>query len=225
MTVAVFHALSLRASLARTLAILLAMGLTAASPAVPVIDAISPADGLLAGGETVQVLGSGFDRSPTLLLNGTPAPGYSTLSQTEIVFQAPAFSGDPQLEVSVFNGDTSNTVYYNYNGQPTIDGIAAAGDFAAGHIFTVQGSNLDPVSGLILFNGIPAQLLIRSLDVYQGVLPQGFTPGAPVEVLYVSQAFGLSAPVGTVAYIPEPAALGTLVAGLAVIAGRRRLPA
>jgi hypothetical protein len=109
----------------------------------PVISSVAPAQGLVSGGQTVTVTGSGFTAGMTATIGGhavTP----SGVSATSFTFVTPAgAAGLAQVQVTTVVSASALTAAddYAYEGLPVISAvIPSAGPVTGGQVVTVTGS-------------------------------------------------------------------------------------
>ncbi|MFR9749749.1 IPT/TIG domain-containing protein [Nocardia sp. 004] len=83
----------------------------------PVLTSIDPSSGPPAGGNTVQIIGSGFSGAGPLTVRfGTAATTFTILSDTQINAIAPPGTGTVDITVAALLDGTSNALPYTYGG-------------------------------------------------------------------------------------------------------------
>jgi hypothetical protein len=154
-------------------------GLTAADDYtygdLPVISSVSPAGGVVSGGQTVTVTGSGFTTGMTATIGGhavTP----SGVSATSFTFVNPAeVAGLVQVQVTTLIGASALTAAddYTYESLPVISAVTpSAGPVTGGQVVTVTGSGF--VAGMtVTIGGTPVTI--------SGVRSSSFTFVTPLE--------------------------------------------
>jgi IPT/TIG domain len=110
---------------------------------LPVISAVTPAGGLVSGGQTETVTGSGFTPGMTATIGGTTVTP-SGVSATSFTFTAPAeVAGVVQVQVTTLIGTSalSPADAYTYLTLPVISAVTpSAGPVSGGQVVTVTGS-------------------------------------------------------------------------------------
>jgi hypothetical protein len=109
---------------------------------VPVVSSISPSYGLIGGGTSVTITGTGFTSTAIVKFGGTSA-GYTFNSSTQITAITPVGSGIVDITVTTMGGTSaisSNDRFY-YVTTPSVTGISpASGPVAGGKIVTIKGT-------------------------------------------------------------------------------------
>ncbi|MFR9752052.1 IPT/TIG domain-containing protein [Nocardia sp. 004] len=83
----------------------------------PVLTSIDPSSGPPAGGNTVQIVGSGFSGvGPLTVRFGTTATTFTIVSDTQIDAIAPPGTGTVEVTVAALLNGTSNALLYTYGG-------------------------------------------------------------------------------------------------------------
>ncbi|MER5363551.1 IPT/TIG domain-containing protein [Streptomyces sp. NPDC002785] len=159
-------------------------------PLGPLLLAVLPNSGPVAGGNTVQLLGLGLSGATSVLFGATPATIVSqdVLGLT-LTLVAPAHAaGAVPVTVTTSSG-TSNSVSYTYVGTPTpapptaTSIIPASGPVAGATPFVITGTNLNGAT--VTVNGVPATVLGSDPTgiLLFGIIPAGSTAGnVPVVV-------------------------------------------
>ncbi|MEE1806405.1 MULTISPECIES: IPT/TIG domain-containing protein [Streptomyces] len=160
-------------------------------PFGPLLLAVLPNSGPVAGGNTVQLLGVGLSGATSVLFGTTPATIVSQdvlgLTAT-IVVPANAAAGTVPVTITT-GGGTSNSVSYTYvdpstPAPPTATSITpASGPVAGGIPFVIAGTNLN--GGTVTVNGVPATVLGSDPTgiLLFGIIPAGTAAGnVPVVV-------------------------------------------
>jgi hypothetical protein len=99
-------------------------GYTYVPPGAPLIDRIEPADGPIAGGQTVTVLGEGFTAHTVVTIDGEPATDVRVLSPRALTAVTPAHDSGPVTVVLSNEAGSSATRQYTYlaNAAPCLGG-------------------------------------------------------------------------------------------------------
>lgn len=114
--------------------------------ASPVVNAVSPTSGTVAGGNTVTILGANFSSGAIVLFGSKNATSVTIDSSTQIRAVAPSNpAGSVDLEVRNPNGKSGkrNGAYaYTAIPAPTVSGVSpTTGLTTGGQVVTVNGSN------------------------------------------------------------------------------------
>ncbi len=108
---------------------------------VPTITSINPSQGPPAGGTSVDVVGTNFDGTTSVMFGATPATSFTINSPTSITAIAPAGSGTQPVTV-VTPGGTSNSEPYTYVVGPSITSLSPGSSPTWGGVLvTINGSN------------------------------------------------------------------------------------
>lgn len=107
---------------------------TYSSASVPVVSGITPSSGTTAGGTTITITGSGFTGATAVTIGGTPAAGFTLVSDTEITATTPVGSA-ATVDVTVTTAGG-------------ISAISTADQFTYGE-FLVAGFSASPLSGTV----------------------------------------------------------------------------
>ncbi|MEV7683923.1 IPT/TIG domain-containing protein [Streptomyces sp. NPDC088341] len=164
-------------------------------PFGPLLLAVLPNSGPVAGGNTVQLFGLGLGGATSVLFGTTPATIVSqdVLGLTVTVVVPAHAAGVVPVTVTTSSG-TSNAVSYSYVGvappvPPTATSIVpVSGPAAGGTPFVITGTNL--TGATVTFNGVPATVLgsdPAGLVVF-GLAPAGAAGNVPVVVTTASGA-------------------------------------
>jgi hypothetical protein len=85
-------------------------------PAVPVVAALSPTSGPIAGGTSVTATGTGFTGATGVSVGGVPATQLSAITDTSITFVVPAsVAGPAGVVVTGPNGSSDNKTVFTYS--------------------------------------------------------------------------------------------------------------
>jgi CubicO group peptidase (beta-lactamase class C family) len=124
------------------------------TPPQPVIDALTPPRGPVAGGQQVTITGSGFTGATGVRFSTTvPASAFTVVSDTEITATSPTFAGPGFVNVFVDapggTSATSNATLYQILGVPTITAVTPnSGSAAGGSTVQLTGTNLQWLDGV-----------------------------------------------------------------------------
>ena len=117
----------------------------------PTVTSVSNAFGLVTGGTTVSIKGTGFTSGATVQFGSTPAESVTVLSSTSLSVVTPP--GSPGLvDVTVTTSDGTSPVVngdrFTYVALPTVTGISpAAGPTAGGNTVTITGTGFQNIFG------------------------------------------------------------------------------
>jgi hypothetical protein len=130
------------------------------------IQALSPIAGALAGGNTLTLLGAGFQNGATVTVGGTTCSGVSIINSTSLTCILPAHvAGSVNVIITNLNLQTGPIISaYTYEAAPTISSVIAnAGSINGGTTITITGSGF--LSGAsVTFGGILCTLpIVNSL--------------------------------------------------------------
>ncbi|MCX4734403.1 IPT/TIG domain-containing protein [Streptomyces sp. NBC_01363] len=159
-------------------------------PFGPLLLAVLPNSGPVAGGNTVHLLGAGLSGATSVLFGTTPATivTQDVLGLTVTVL-VPAHAASTVPVTVTTSGGTSNPVPYTYAtpstpAPPTATSIIpASGPVAGGTPFVITGTNLN--GGTVTVNGVPATVVGSDPTgiLLFGIIPAGATAGnVPVVV-------------------------------------------
>ncbi|MFB8774877.1 IPT/TIG domain-containing protein [Streptomyces broussonetiae] len=146
----------------------------------PVLTALAPSTGGTAGGNSVVVTGSGLFPASEVRF-GALSAGFSVVSDTELVAQAPPGSGQVQVTVTT-PGGTSNPLAYAYVGAPTLSGLSPSSGPAAGiTVVTLTGSGLAGTAD-VTADGVPVAFTVLSDTQVTAMIPAGPVGGVAIRV-------------------------------------------
>jgi hypothetical protein len=160
----------------------------------PVVSAVAPAAGPIAGGNVVAISGSTFSSVTAVTFDGVPATSVSVTSPTTLTATAPAHAaGSGDVEVTTLYGGTSAAAPadgYTYVAPPVISAVTPdEGPADGGTAVTVTGSGFTAAVS-VDFSGSPGtDVVVASPTQLTVVSPPG-TAG-PAEVR-VTTEFGTS---------------------------------
>ncbi|MEV7471829.1 IPT/TIG domain-containing protein [Streptomyces kronopolitis] len=157
----------------------------------PVLTAVAPLSGPLAGGNTVTLSGSSLVGATAVRFGSTAATSFTVVSDTQITAVVPAgVAGPVQVTVTTVGG-TSNPVTYTYLTPPVITALAPTqGPTTGGSTITLNGSNFSQATAVFL-GAQPVSFTLVSDTHLVADVPAG-APG-PVNVTVVGPG-GTSAP-------------------------------
>ena len=105
--------------------------------AAPVVGNLTPSDGPLAGGETVDITGTGFTGARSVRFGSTPATSFTVRSDSLITATAPADSATGTVSVTVttpggISAAGGSAVAFTYQPLPAVFGVSPATATTAG---------------------------------------------------------------------------------------------
>ena len=176
---------------------------------LPAISGVAPTGGLVTGGQTVTVTGSGFQTGMTATIGGV-AVTPTVLSGTTFTFVTPAeAAGTVQVQVTTPEGSSLLTPNddFTYGSQPVVDSVTpSAGPASGGQTVTVEGSGF--TAGMSVTIGGKSVSLSGVTATSFRFLTPGETPGyAQVQVTTVAGVSSLTADAGYIfsalgSYVP-----------------------
>ena len=185
----------------------------------PTVTSINfPAFGLVTGGTTVTVTGTGFTNGATVQFGSTPATSVTVVSSTSLNAVSPP--GSPGVvDVTVTTPDGTSPVVngdkFTYIALPTITGVSpAAGPAAGGNTVTITGTGFQNIFGFpgvttVDFGSIPApSFTVNSDTSITATVPAGSAGTVDVtELSWLGPTTATSA-ADQYTYLPVPALTG-----------------
>ena len=176
----------------------------------PVISALFPSQGPVAGGTPVEIHGTGFKQGLTVLLGGGVVPQVAFISPEQVnLVTAPGAAG--KVALTVLNPDGLGATMPNafeYLAEsanpPVLVGISpSTGPQAGGTPVTISGESFAP-DGQLYVGGKPLlnQAFINS-SVITGIVPKGAAAGK-ADLLYVGSDGQFAKISGAYVYTPGP---------------------
>jgi hypothetical protein len=162
--------------------------------AVPTVASVSPSAGVLAGGTTVTISGSGFTGNSTVAFGGSAAASVTADSGTTITAVSPADASAGTVDVTVTTpGGTSATgaadefTYLSPSSAPeslpTVTSISPdVGPTTGDTLVTIDGSNLSSVTSVSIGSTAASGFMIESPTEITFVTPPGPAGSATVAV-------------------------------------------
>ena len=146
---------------------IIALSVSCSAPA-PTIMGLSQAAGPTAGGNTVNITGSGFTGASAVKFGAQDAMGYVVVNDTQIAATAPANGpGTYNVTVTSANGTstTSSWTQYTYVAAPTVTAVSpTAGPTGGGTTVVITGTGFSaaPGTGAVKFGAASATYTINS---------------------------------------------------------------
>jgi hypothetical protein len=123
---------------------------------LPAVQAVTPAGGLLAGGTTVTIAGSGLSGAASVTFGSLPAASFSVDSASEITATTPPGAGTVFVQVTTNRGVSAANASAEFDYTPTISGVSPdSGPATGGTEVVVNGSGFTNATG-VAFGGVPA---------------------------------------------------------------------
>ncbi|GAB6900663.1 beta strand repeat-containing protein [Kineosporia succinea] len=175
--------------------------------AAPVVNAVQPGAGPLAGGTTVTITGTGFADVAAVTFGTTPATGFTVDSPTQITAVAPGHVADT-VDVTVTTpGGTSATSIadrFTYLAAPSVGTVSpASGPVGGGATVTITGTGFSATTS-VTFDGQAATVGAITPTQLTVTTPAGSGPG-PVLVRVITAGGSDS---GLYTYRSAPAVTG-----------------
>ena len=192
--------------------------------AITTVTSISPTTGLVAGGNTVTVTGTGFTGATAVNFGSTPGTGLTVNSDTQITITSPAHAvGTVDVSVVTPGGTSAISVadQFTYTAVPTVTIVApTTGRVAGGDIVTVTGTaftgatavNFGSTPGTGLTVVSPTQITITSPAHATGIVDVTVTTASGTSAISAADQFGYAPSVVS----PAPNA-GSVTGGTTVI--------
>lgn len=171
----------------------------------PFVTSIQPAEGPVAGGNTVTVQGTGFTGATAVDFGATPATSFTVNSDTEIVATVPAHTaGTVDVRVAGSGGASPGSVgsQYTYLDVPVVSSLTpGAGPTTGGTSVAITGTGFSP-GATVTFGGANATA-VQWVSTSQLVVT---SPARPIgiEDVVVTTAGGSSAAGVTFEYVARP---------------------
>lgn len=184
----------------------------------PLVTAISPVTGPVAGGGSMTITGTGFSSSPTVTIGGNTAT-VSSFTSTQIVVTIPAGVAG-QRDVVVTVGGTSYTAIggYLYTGSPSITSVSPnAGPQAGGQTVTITGTGYLAGTTSVLVDGVAGVITGTTANTVTFVTPAGAT-ATSVNVT-LSALGGNATLAGGYTYLPAPMATNVVPSSGSTLGG------
>jgi hypothetical protein len=165
---------------------------TAIAPPAPVVTAVNPSNGALAGGDAVTVSGSGFTEATQVNFGVMSGLNFDVASDTQLTVTSPAATASGPVDVTVTTpGGTSATSpadQFTYQGAtapavPVVTGVNPSnGALAGGDTVTVTGTGLLNASGVTFGPAGGGSNLNVAGDTQLTVTSPAATASGPVDV-------------------------------------------
>ncbi|MFE6677912.1 IPT/TIG domain-containing protein [Streptomyces sp. NPDC057729] len=150
----------------------------------PVLSGVAPAQGPLAGGNSVTLSGTGFTGATSAHFGVNAASSFTVVSPTQLTASAPTGGPGPvAVTVTTPAGTSTQPVSYYYLGAPVLNAISAAsGQVAGGNSVTLTGTNLLQATAVRFGATAATTYTIVSATEIRVVVPPGAAGTVPVTV-------------------------------------------
>lgn len=184
---------------------------------VPVVDAITPSVGGVAGGTVISITGTGFQQGADVELAGTPCIGITVVDDTEITCTTPPHSaGFVVATVTNPDGKFTTSRLFAYRITPIVSSVSPTGGNTLGNTtITVTGSGFSIGASVTVGGVLCSGVDVRSSSQLTCITGAHAASVAP-ETITVTNNTGLSgsSTVGLYTYRPAPT-----VASMDVVSG------
>nr|WP_269330251.1 IPT/TIG domain-containing protein [Kineosporia babensis] len=145
--------------------------------AAPSVGGVTPDDGVLGGGTSVTLTGSGFTGATQVNFGTVPATSFTVDSATQITATSPGMSMPGTFDVTVegpYGTSATNTnAQFTYAGPPTVTGISPTrGALAGGTEVTITGTGFT-AGTTVTFDGVAATVRFVSATQVVATTPAG----------------------------------------------------
>ncbi|GAA2301943.1 hypothetical protein Scani_25300 [Streptomyces caniferus] len=137
----------------------------------PVVLAVSPSSGPVAGGATVTLTGRGLDTATSVAFGATNVTP-TVVSDSELTVVSPAHAaGVVSLAVTAQGGTDTTSDPFRFVGPPTATGFSPlTGLPAGGTLVGITGTDLSTTTG-VTFGGVPATFAVLSATQVAAIAP------------------------------------------------------
>ena len=180
---------------------------------VPTLSAVTPNSGTSLGGNTVTLIGTGFQNdnpgTNTITFDGTPATNVIVASDTAMTCDVPVGTAGSAIDVIVSNANGSATLTggYTYHAVPTLAAVTPnSGTSSGGNNVTLTGTGFqddNPGTNTVTFDGAAATNVIVVSDTSITCDVPAGTAGATIDVI-VSNTNGSATLTGGYTYYALP---------------------
>ncbi|MFE7046630.1 IPT/TIG domain-containing protein [Streptomyces atratus] len=152
--------------------------------AAPVLGSVTPAQGPLAGGNTVNLSGTGFTGATSVHFGVNAASSFTVASPTQLTASVPTGGPGPvAVTVTTPGGTSTQPVSYYYLAAPVLDAVSAgSGQVAGGNSVTLTGTNLLQATAVRFGATAATTFTIVSATEIRAVVPPGAIGTVPVTV-------------------------------------------
>lgn len=152
--------------------------------AAPVLDSVAPAQGPLAGQNTVTLSGTGFTGTTSVRFGANAAISFTFVSATQLTAVVPTGGPGPvAVTVTTPGGTSTQAVSYYYLGAPVLNSVApGSGQVSGNNAVTLTGSNLLQASTVRFGPTTAAPSAIVSATEVRATVPPGVSGTVPVSI-------------------------------------------
>ncbi|WP_327369634.1 IPT/TIG domain-containing protein [Streptomyces sp. NBC_01217] len=153
--------------------------------AAPVLGSVTPAQGPVAGGNSVTLSGTGFTGTTSVRFGVNEATSFTFVSATQLTADVPtAGPGPVAVTVTAPGGTSGQAVPYYYIGAPLLTGVVAgSGPVGGNNAVTLTGVNLLQVTAVRFGVTAASTYNILSATEIRVVVPAGVAGTVPVTVI------------------------------------------
>ncbi|MFF2405516.1 IPT/TIG domain-containing protein [Streptomyces sp. NPDC058092] len=159
-------------------------GIPYAYVAVPVLGSVAPAQGSLAGGNSVTLSGTGFTGTTSVHFGVNAATAFTFVSANQLTAVVPGGGPGPvAVTVTTPGGTSSQAVAYYYLGAPVLTSVVAgSGQVGGGNGVTLTGANLLQATAVRFGSTAATTYTILSATEIRVTVPPGVSGTVPVTV-------------------------------------------
>lgn len=152
--------------------------------AVPVLGSVAPAQGPLAGGNSVTLSGTGFTGTTSVRFGVNAAIAFTVVSATQLTAVVPTGGPGPvAVMVTTPGGTSSQAVSYYYLGAPVLNSvIPGSGQVGGGNSVTLTGANLLQATAVRFGSTAATAYTTLSATEIRATVPPGVSGTVPVNV-------------------------------------------
>ncbi|MFF3953162.1 IPT/TIG domain-containing protein [Streptomyces sp. NPDC001890] len=152
--------------------------------AAPVLNSVAPAQGPLAGQNTVTLSGTGFTGTTSVRFGVNAAISFTFVSATQLTAVVPTGGPGPvAVTVTTPGGTSTQAVSYYYLGAPVLNSVTpGAGQVSGNNAVTLTGANLLQASTVRFGPTAAAPSAIVSATEIRATVPPGVSGTVPVSI-------------------------------------------
>ncbi|MET9661686.1 IPT/TIG domain-containing protein [Streptomyces sp. NPDC006510] len=152
--------------------------------AVPVLGSVAPAQGPVAGGNSIALSGTGFTGTTSVRFGVNAASSFTVVSATQLTAVVPTGGPGPvPVTVTTPGGTSAQAVFYYYLGTPVLSSVTpGAGQVGGGNSVTLTGANLLQATSVRFGPTAATSFTIPSATEIKAVVPPGAVGTVPVTV-------------------------------------------
>ncbi|MFF1647950.1 IPT/TIG domain-containing protein [Streptomyces sp. NPDC058240] len=152
--------------------------------AVPVLGSVAPAQGPLAGGNSVTLSGTGFTGTTSVHFGVNAAIAFTVVSANQLTAVVPTGGPGPvAVTVTTPGGTSSQAVSYYYLGAPVLNSvIPSSGQLGGNNAVTLTGANLLQTTAVHFGLTAATTYTILSATEIRATVPPGVSGTVPVNV-------------------------------------------